>query len=176
LEVNFHRGFFLGSTETLLQIYNWDLVSLRVKQAYTVKYDECSMVMDCPSPNSRHVRGALDGKYIPAETQEYGAPAAFDLVSSACPFIKLKVLGLRIHCDHDTFSIETVDCADLNRAYISNMTPHSTGTALHGWRRNYADVYIVEVDRLAVFNSDDFARVCATLFPPFTGTPRQPLP
>jgi hypothetical protein len=53
-----------------------------MKQAYTVKYDECSMVMDCPSSIYRHdVRDALDGKYLPAETQEYGTPSAFDLVS-----------------------------------------------------------------------------------------------
>jgi hypothetical protein len=90
LESNFRPGFFLGFTGTLLQIYYWDLVSQQVKRAYTVKYDECSTVMDRPSPNSRHLRDAMDGKELSADTQESGAPAAFDMVSPQSPFIKLK--------------------------------------------------------------------------------------
>jgi hypothetical protein len=96
LEVNFRRGFFLGFTGTLSQIYYWDLASQRVKRAYTVKYDECSTVMERPSPNSWHLRDALDGKELPVDTQETSAPAAFDLASTASPFVKLKELELQI--------------------------------------------------------------------------------
>jgi hypothetical protein len=160
LEVNFRRGFFLGFTGTLSQIYYWDLVSQHVKRAYTFKYDECSTVIERPSPNSRHLRDALDGKELPVDTQETSAPAAFDLAFTASPFVKLKELELQIRCEHLTFGIEAVDCADLTRAYISNMTPHSTGAALRGWRRNYAGAYIVELDEHPVFNSADFAHAC----------------
>jgi hypothetical protein len=90
LEVNFHRGFFLGFTGTLSQIYYWDLVSQRVKMAYTVKYDECSMVMERPSPNYRHLRDAIDGKELPVDTQDTSAPAVFDIASTASPLVKLK--------------------------------------------------------------------------------------
>jgi hypothetical protein len=160
LEVNFRRGFFLGFTGTLSQIYYWNLESQRVKRAYTVKYDECSTVMERPSPNSRHLRDTLDDKELPVDTQETSDPAAFDLASTASPFVKLKELELQIRCEHLTFGIETVDCADLTRAYISNMTPHSTGAALRGWRRNYDGAYIVELDEHPVFNSADFAHAC----------------
>jgi hypothetical protein len=119
-----------------------------VKRAYTVKYDECSTVMDRPSPNSRHLRDAMDGKDIPAEVQESGAPAAFDLVSSGYPFIKLKELVLQIRCANDTFGIVSTDCADLTRAFISDMLSHSTGAALRGWRRNYAGAYIVQFEHI----------------------------
>jgi hypothetical protein len=56
--------------------------------------------------------------------------------------------------------IETVDCADLTRAYISDITQHSTGAALRGWRRNYDGAYIVELDEHPVFNSAYFAHAC----------------
>jgi hypothetical protein len=68
LEHKFCRGFLLGFTGTLLQIYYWDLESERVKRAFTVKYDECSTITDRPSPNARQLRDALDGKKIPADT------------------------------------------------------------------------------------------------------------
>jgi hypothetical protein len=90
MEVNFRRGLFLGLTGTLLKIYYWELVSQRVKRAYTVKCDKCSTVIDWPSLNSRHICDAMDGKDLPVEAQESGAPASFDLVSSRSPFIKLK--------------------------------------------------------------------------------------
>jgi hypothetical protein len=67
--------------------------------------------MDRTSPNSRHMRDALAGKDLPADTQESSAPAAFDLSSSSCPFIKLKIMVLQIRCDHETFGIEVADCA-----------------------------------------------------------------
>jgi hypothetical protein len=82
------------------------------------------------------------------------------------------VLGLQICCDHDAFGIETVDCADLNRDCISNMTHHSTGAALHGWHHNYYGVYIIELDSLTVFNSDKFARICATVCVSLHGHPK----
>jgi hypothetical protein len=75
---------------------------------------------------------ALDGKDLPVDEQESSAAAAFDLTSSSCPFIDLKVLELQIRCDHATFGIESVDCADLTRTYISNMLPNSTGAGLRG--------------------------------------------
>jgi hypothetical protein len=162
LVVNFRRGFFLGFTGTLLQIYYWDLVSQRAKRAYTVKYNECSMVMELTSPNSRHLQDALNGKETPAETQYSSAPAAFNLVATSSPFIKLKVLELQIQCDHATFSVETGDCADLTRVYISNITPHSTGAALCGWHRDFAGAYIVELDDHPVFNSYYVARAFTT--------------
>jgi hypothetical protein len=161
LESNFHRGFFLGFTGTLLQIYYWDLVSQRFKRSYTIKFDECSTVMDRPSPNSLHLRDALDGKDMPIDDQEYIAPAAFDLASSSCPFIKLKVLEIQIRCDHEIFGIESADCADLTHAYISNMVPNSTGSGLGGWRRHYAGAYIVELNTHPVFNTADFHAACA---------------
>jgi hypothetical protein len=163
LEVNFRRGFYLGFNGTLQQIYYWDLVSQRVKRAYTVKYDECSTVMDRPSPNFRHLRDAMDGKDIPVEDQESGSPAAFDLVSSRYPFIKLKELVLQIRCDNDTFGIVSTDCVDLTRAFISDMLPHSTGAALRGWRRNYAGAYIVQFEHIPAFNTADFVQACATV-------------
>jgi hypothetical protein len=160
LEVNFRRGFFLGFTGTLSQIYYWDLASQRVKRAYTVKYDEFSTVMERPSPNSRHLCDAIDDKELPVDTQETSAPAAFDLASRASPFIRLKELELQIRCEHLTFGIEDVDCADLTRAYISDRTPHNTGAALRVWCRNYDGAYIVELDEHPVFNSADFAHAC----------------
>jgi hypothetical protein len=170
LESNFRRGFFLGLTGTLLQIYYRDLVSQRVKRAYTVTYDECSTVMDRPSPNSRNLREAMDGKEISADTQESGAPAVFDLVSSQSPFIKLKVLLLQVQYDHDTFVILSVDCEELIGAFICNMTPHSTGAALRGWRRNYADAYIVQLEHIPVFNTEDFFRHVPLLVHPSSYT------
>jgi hypothetical protein len=163
VDVNFRRGFFLGFTGTLQQIYYWDLVCHRVKRAYTVKYDECSTVMDRPSPNSRHLHDAMDGKDIPVEDQESGAPASFDLVSSGYPFINLKELVLQIRCDNDTFGIVSTDCADLTRAFILDMLPHSTGAALRGWRRNYAGAYIVQLEHIPVFNRADFVQACETV-------------
>jgi hypothetical protein len=151
LEVNFRRGFFLGCTGDLLQILYWDLVSMCAKRAYTVIYKKIHTVMDRPSPNSRKLCDALDGKDLQAETNEYGAPAAVDLVSSSCPFIKLKVLELQIHC------------AELDHAYTPSMAPHSTGAALSGWRRNYDGAYSVELDSLPVLNSDEFSQACATV-------------
>jgi hypothetical protein len=139
------------------------LVSHRVKRAYTVKYDECSTVMDRPSPNSRHLRDAMDGKDTPVDDQESGAPAAFDLVSSGYPFIKLKELVLQIRCDNDTFGIVSNECADLTRAFISDMLPHSNGAALQVWRRNYAGAYIVQLEHIPVFNTADFVQACETV-------------
>jgi hypothetical protein len=161
LESNFRRGFFMGFTGTFLQIYYWDLVSQRVKRAYTVKFDKCSTVMDRPSPNSRHFREALDDKDMPIDDQESIAPAAFDLASSSFPFIKLKVLEIQIRCDHETFGTEFADCADLTRAYISNMVTNSTGSGLRGWRRHYAGAHIVELNTHPVFNTADFHAACA---------------
>jgi hypothetical protein len=134
LEVNFHRGFFLGFTGTLSQIYYWDLVSQRVKRAYTVKYDECSTVMGLPSLPSLHLRDALDCKKLPVDTQETSAPDAFGLASTASPSLKLKEIELHIRFEYANFGIEAVDCADLAHTYISNMTPHSMCDALREWR------------------------------------------
>jgi hypothetical protein len=97
---------------------------------------------------------------------------AFDLSSSSYPLIKLKVLVLQILCDHETFGIEVADCAELTRAYLSNMVPISTGAALRGWRRNYAGAYIVELDDMPVFNSVDFTRVCAAIRVSFLTHPK----
>jgi hypothetical protein len=119
--------------------------------------------MERPSPNSRHLRDNIDIKELPADTQETSAPAAFDIASAASPFVKLKELELHTRCEHATFGIEAVDCADLARAYISNMTPHSMGADLHGWRRNYDGAYIVELDVHPVFNSADFDHACRTV-------------
>jgi hypothetical protein len=153
LESNFRCGFFLGFTGTLMQIYYWDLFSLRVKRAYTVKYDEWSTIMDRPSPNSRHLRNALDGKDLTVDEHESSAPAAFDLTSSPCPFIKIKVLELQIRSDHATFGIESADCADSKCAYIANMLPNSTGAGVRGWRRNCPGAYIVELNNYPMFNT-----------------------
>jgi hypothetical protein len=90
------RGFSFGFTGTLMHIYYWYLVSLFVKQAYTIKYDECSTIMNRTSHNSLHMCDTLGGKDLPVDEQESSAPAAFDLTSSALPFIKLKVLELHI--------------------------------------------------------------------------------
>jgi hypothetical protein len=163
LEQHFRRGFFLGFTGTQLQIYYWDLVSERVKRAYTVKYDECSTIMDRPSPNSRQLRDALDGKDLPVDHQESTAPAALDLVSYVSPFVKLKMVDVQIRCEHPTFGIEATDCSDLTRAYISNMVPNSTGAGIRGWRHNYAGAYIVELDGHPIFNSSDFEAACASV-------------
>jgi hypothetical protein len=83
--------------------------------------------------------------------------------STAYPFVKIKELELQIRCEHATFGIEAVDCADLTRAYISYMNPHSTGAALRGWRRNCTGAYIVELDDYPVFNSADFACACTII-------------
>jgi hypothetical protein len=77
-----------------MQIYYWELVSLHIKRAHTVNYDECSTIMDRPFPNSRHLRDALDGKDLTVDEQDSSSPAAFELTSSSCPFTKLKVLGI----------------------------------------------------------------------------------
>jgi hypothetical protein len=146
-----------------MHIYYWDLVSLHVKRTYTVKYDECGTIMDRPSPNSRHLRDALDGKDLPVDEQESRAPVAFDITSSSCPFIKLSVLELKIRCGHATFGIESADCADLTRAYIVNMLPNSTVAGVRGWRHNYAGAYIVELNNYHVFNAEDFVSACASV-------------
>jgi hypothetical protein len=117
--------------------------------------------MDRPSPNSRQLRDAVDGKDLPVDHQESTAPAALELVSYVSPFVKLKMLDLQIRCDHPTFGIEATDCADLTRAYISNVVPNSTGAGIRGWRRNYAGAYIVELDGHPIFNSSDFEAACA---------------
>jgi hypothetical protein len=75
-------------------------------------------MMERPFPNSLHLRDALDGKELPVDTQETSAPADFDLASTASPFVKLKEIELQIRCEHATFGIEAVDCADLTHAYM----------------------------------------------------------
>jgi hypothetical protein len=77
--------------------------------------------------------------------------------------IKLKVLELRIRCDHATFGIESADYADLTRAHITNMLPNSTGAGVPGWRRNYAGAYILELNNYPVFNTEDYIAACASV-------------
>jgi hypothetical protein len=72
-------------------------------------------------------------------------------------------LVLQIRCDHHTFGIVSADCADLTRAFISDTSPHITGAALRGWRRNYAGAYIVQMEHIPVFNTADFVQACATV-------------
>jgi hypothetical protein len=119
--------------------------------------------MDRSSPNSRHLRNALDGKDLPVDEHESSAPAAFDLTSSSCPLIKIKVLELQIRSDHATFGIESADCADSKCAYIANMLPNSTGAGVRGWRRNCPGAYIVELNNYPIFNTEDVVAARASV-------------
>jgi hypothetical protein len=48
-------------------------------------------------------------------------------------------------------------------AFISDMSPHITGAALCGRRRNYAGAYIVQMEHIPVFNTAAFVQACATV-------------
>jgi hypothetical protein len=128
--------------------------------------------MDHLSPNSQQLCDALDGKEIPVDHQESSAPAALDLVSSSSPFSRLNILDLQIRCDHSTFGIESTDCADLNRDFISDTIPHSTGAGIRGWRRNYAGAYIIDVYGHPIFNTSDFEYACASSHAALTTHPK----
>jgi hypothetical protein len=154
-------GIFLGYTSTLTQIYYFDVDTTRVKTAFSVKFDEAGVSMDVRSPNAKRLRDALDGHDPEMDATVTSAPSHLDLISSGCPFTALKTIVLNVRCALPTFGIETHDCAARHRAYLTGMSPSSTGSTLRGWKRNYAGDYIVELNGHAIFNSSDFSTSCA---------------
>jgi hypothetical protein len=116
--------------------------------------------MDVCSPNAKRLRYALDGKDPEMDSTVTSARFHLDLVSSGCPFTALKTIVLNVRCALPTFGIETHDCDDRHRAYITDMAPSSTESTLRGWKRNYVGAYIVELNGHAIFNSSDFLTSC----------------
>jgi hypothetical protein len=59
------------------------------------------------------------------------------------------------------YSVLRYDCVARHHAYLTGMTPSSTGSTLRGWRRNYVGAYIMEFNGHAIFNSLNFVSACA---------------
>jgi hypothetical protein len=151
----------MGYTSTLTQIYYYDVDTVWVKTAFSVKFDEAGVSMDFRSPNGKRLRDALDGWDPELDTTVTSAPSHLDLVSSVCPFTALKTIVLNVRCALPTFGIETHDFAARHRAYLTCMAPFSTGSTLHGWKLNYVGAYIVELNGHPIFNTSYFISSCA---------------
>jgi hypothetical protein len=156
-----NRGIFLGYTSTLTHIYYFDVDTTQVKTAFSIKFDEAGVSMDVRSPNAKRLRDALDGHDPEMDDTVTSAPSHLDLISSGCPFTALKTIVLNVRCALPTFGIETHDCTARHRAYLTGMSPSSTGSTLRGWKRNYIGAYIVELNGHAILDSSDFLMSCA---------------
>jgi hypothetical protein len=136
-------GIFLGYTSTLIQIYCYNVDTVRVKTAFSVKFDEAGVSMDSRYPNAKRLRDALDGQDPEVDTTVTSAPSHLELVSYGCPSTALKMIILNMRCALPTFGIERHECVTRHRAYLTGMAPSSTGSTLRVWKRNYVGAYTV---------------------------------
>jgi hypothetical protein len=118
---------------------------------------------------AKRLRNALDGQDPEVEASEIITPSHLDLASAACPFTSLKTIVLNVRFALPTFGIETHDCAARYRAYVTGMTPTSTGSTLRGWRHNYVGAYILELNGHAI-------SIMWTLWPPVSWCTKSTLP
>ena len=106
-----------------------------------------------PTPNSKQLR-ISEGKPVPADEDEEGAPENLSLVVSSSPFLDLDEINMKVVCDHETFGIDIKQCIDRDRAYISNMEPGSSGSKIRRWKK-WRGAYVVQVDDTPVVTAAD---------------------
>jgi hypothetical protein len=144
LESNFRPGIFLGFTGTLMQIFFWDLASLCVKRAYTIKYEALSCT-NRPLIHAICVMLLMARIYLLMSMNTVLPPLLISRPHHAHSSNSW-FLEPQIRCDHFTFWIESADCADSTCTYIANMLPNSTGAGVRGWRQNCAGAFMVELN------------------------------
>ena len=153
LDDHVSEGIFLGYTETMKNIYWYDNKTGEVKIASHVRFDEGMVDLPDPPPNVKLLQRVEHDNVLPDLGELNLSPIDLDVDTS--PFRDLQTVTITNLCDHPTFGFVVDECHLRYRAFLKNVEPHTSASAIRNIRHRFIGAYIVQINDYPIFDLQD---------------------